>query len=125
MFRQHTSLVRRGTEFDSRADLRGIVGAIGVRFPNRFILSNSNGLLVQRDDTGIARRSDPRGVPPGFDSPAVHSAESVIEGPMVQGDDVALAWRRSGFDSRWVHSNGGSSDTVCRAVLLRRFPRRG
>ena len=42
----------------------------------------------------------------GFDSPAVHSAESEIEGPMVQGDDVALAWRRSGFDSRWVHSNG-------------------
>jgi hypothetical protein len=30
----------------------------------------------------------------------------VIEGPMVQGDDVALAWRRSGFDSRWFHSNG-------------------
>ena len=60
----------------------------------------SNGLLVQRHGTGIARR---RSV---FDSPAVHSAESAIEGPMVQGDDVALAWRRSGFDSRWVHSNG-------------------
>ena len=83
MFRQHTSLVGRETEFDSRADL-----------------DSSNGLLVQRDDTGIARRRS------GFDSPAVHSAESVIEGPMVQGDDVALAWRRSGFDSRWVHSNG-------------------
>jgi hypothetical protein len=25
------------------------------------------------------------------------------DGPMVQRDDVALAWRRSGFDSRWVH----------------------
>ena len=60
----------------------------------------SNGLLVQRDDTGIARRGS------GFDSPAVHSEASVIGGPMVQGDDVALAWRRSGFDSRWVHSNG-------------------
>src|SRR4051794_35558838 len=47
------------------------------------------------------------------------------EGPMVQGDDVALAWRRSGFDSRWVHSNGRESGTVCRAVLLRRFPREG
>ena len=58
------------------------------------------GLMVQRDDTGIARRRS------GFDSPAVHSAESVIDGPMVQGDDIALAWRRSGFDSRWVHSNG-------------------
>jgi hypothetical protein len=93
-------LVGRGTEFDSRADLRGIVGSIRVRFLDRFILSNSNGLLVQRDDTGIARRRS------GFDSPAVHSAEAVIDGPMVQGDDVALAWRRSGFDSRWVHSNG-------------------
>ena len=44
---------------------------------------------------------------------------------MVQGDDVALAWRRSGFDSRWVHSNGRQSDTVGRTVLLRRFPRKG
>src|SRR4026207_2204028 len=24
-------------------------------------------------------------------------------GLMVQRDDTALAWRRSGFDSRWVH----------------------
>ena len=70
------------------------------------MLPIKNGLLVQRDDTGIARRSDPRGVPPGYNSPAVHSAESEIVGPMVEGDDVALAWRRSGFDSRWVHSNG-------------------
>jgi hypothetical protein len=23
---------------------------------------------------------------------------------MVQGNDTALAWRRTGFDSRWVHS---------------------
>ena len=27
----------------------------------------------------------------------------VFDGLMVQRDDVALAWRRSGFDSRWVH----------------------
>ena len=76
-------MVGRETEFDSRADL-----------------DSSNGLLVQRDDAGIARRRS------GFDSPAVHSAVSAIDGPMVQWDDVALAWRRSGFDSRWVHSNG-------------------
>ena len=111
MFRQHTSLVGRGTEFDSRADLRvkvwvdllarrllSCTQGTGIRMPRQFIFSN--GLLVQRDDTGIARRRS------GFDSLAVHSAESAIEGPMVQGDDVALAWRRSGFDSRWVHSNG-------------------
>ena len=91
MFRQHTSLVGRWTEFDSRADLQSVESDCW------FLCSN--GLLVQRNDTGIARRRS------GFD-PAVHSAESVIEGPMVQGDDVALAWRRSGFDSRWVHSNG-------------------
>ena len=71
------------------------IGGIGLQVHGRFL--TSNGLLVQRDDTGIARRRS------GFDSPAVHSAASVIEGPMVQGDDVALAWRRSGFDSRWVH----------------------
>ena len=85
-------MVGRGTEFDSRADLQS------VESDCRFLCSN--GLLVQRDDTGIASRGS------GSDSPAVHSAESAIEGPMVQGDDVALAWRRSGFDSRWVHSNG-------------------
>jgi hypothetical protein len=82
VFRQHTSLVGRGTEFDSRADLF------------------SNGLLVQRDDTGFAHRRS------GFDSPAVHCALAENERPMVQRDDVALAWWRSGFDSRWVHSNG-------------------
>src|SRR5262249_32930774 len=71
------------------------IGGIGLQVHGRFL--TSNGLLVQRDDTGIARRRS------GFDSPAVHSAESEIEGPMVQGDDVALAWRRTGFDSRWVH----------------------
>ena len=60
-------MVGRGTEFDSRADLRVIVAAIRVRFPDRLILSNSNGLLVQRDDTGFAHRKS------GFDSPAVHS----------------------------------------------------
>jgi hypothetical protein len=49
-----------------------MVGAIGLRLPDRFILSDSNGLLVQRDDTGIARRRS------GFDSPAVHSAEALI-----------------------------------------------
>ena len=81
MFRKHTSSVGRETEFDSRADL-----------------DSSIGLLVQRDDAGIARRRS------GFDSPAVHSVEAVIDGPMVQGDDVALAWRRSGFDSPAVHS---------------------
>ena len=97
MFRQHTSLVGRETEFDSRADLRSGDLARGFIPAGSFL---ANGLLVQRDDTGIARRRS------GFDSPAVHSAESEIEGPMVQGDDVALAWRRSGFDSRWVHSNG-------------------
>ena len=50
VFRQHTSLVGRETEFDSRADLDFV----------------TIGLLVQRDDTGIARRRS------GFDSPAVH-----------------------------------------------------
>ena len=77
-----------------------------------------NGLLVKRDDAGIARRRS------GFDSPAVHSAESVIEGPMVQGDDVALAWRRSGFDSRWVHSRryGRQPDTAGRASVLTSAP---
>jgi hypothetical protein len=77
VFRQHTSLVGRGTEFDSRADLRVSVRAdllarrllacsrsIEVRFAGNFIFSN--GLLVQWDDAGIARRRS------GFDSPAVH-----------------------------------------------------
>jgi hypothetical protein len=77
VFRQHTSLVGRETEFDSRADLRvnlrgdssheGLLAfnrGIGPPFPGQFI--SSNGLLVQRDDTGIARRRS------GFDSPAVH-----------------------------------------------------
>ena len=47
---RHASVVRRGTEFDSRADLSSI----------------QNGLLVQRDDTCLASRKS------GFDSPAVH-----------------------------------------------------
>ena len=96
MFRQHTSLVGRETEFDSRADLRGNVRAdslarrplafnrgIGPPFPGQFILSN--GLLVQRDDAGIASRRS------GFDSPAVHSAGSVIEGPWSKG--MTSPWR--------------------------------
>ena len=36
----------------------------------------------------------------GFDSHAVHSKKI---GLMVQGEDTALAWRKSGFDSRSVH----------------------
>ena len=58
VFRQHTSLVGRGTEFDSRADLRVNCGRLPVH--------SSIGLLVQRDDTGFAHRKS------GFDSPAVH-----------------------------------------------------
>jgi hypothetical protein len=45
---------------------------------------------------------------------------------MVQRDDAALAWRRSGFDSRSVHCDyGRQPDTARRAALLMRAPSRG
>lgn len=50
---------------------------------------------------------------------------------MVQGNDTALAWRRSGFDSRWVHSKQGlqlrwkgAGYGLGRASVLTRMPER-
>ena len=54
--RRHASLVRRWTEFDSRADLG---------------LMNEEGPLVQREDAWLATRRS------GFDSPAVHCRRPV------------------------------------------------
>jgi hypothetical protein len=108
VFRQHTSLVGRGTEFDSRADLRGNVRAerLARRDPEH---RSSVPLPVHSrkraaGPTGRRRHRTPEiGVRlPG--GPLYAGRD--LEGPMVQGDDVALAWRRSGFDSRWVHWNG-------------------
>ena len=42
----------------------------------RNFFSIEDGLLVQRNDAWLATRSDPRGVTPGFDSPAVHSSDN-------------------------------------------------
>ncbi len=75
------------------------------------------GLLVQRKDIWVATRRS------GFNSPAVHwpltpstrgsgvchgvrrgrRVRSDKCGPMVERQDAALAWRRIGFNSRWVH----------------------
>jgi hypothetical protein len=54
-------------------------------------------LLVQRDDTGT------RTPEIGVRLPAVHSARSVIEGPIVQRTYRLGAAERLRFDSRWVH----------------------
>jgi hypothetical protein len=53
-----------------------------VRFPGQFIFSD--GLLVQRDDAGIARRRS------GFDSPAVHCTQAeTLKGPSSSGTTPA------------------------------------
>ena len=55
--------------------------------------SLDDGLLVQGNDAGSARRKS------GFNSPAVHCAT----GSWSKGDDTSPAGWESGFESRWVH----------------------
>ena len=56
--------------------------------------SFDDGLLVQGDDAGSARRKS------GFNSPAVHCKA----GSWSKRDDTSSAGWESGFESRWVHS---------------------
>ena len=78
-------------------------GGIGLQFPGRFL--SSNGLLVQRDDTGIARRSDPRGFPPGS-TPRRSTRRSLwSKGPWSKG--TTSPWRGGDPGS----TPGGSTET--------------
>ena len=72
--RAHPSFVKRGTEFDSRAD----------PCPE---WSEKEGLLVQRYDAWLAPRRS------GFDSPAVHCDASFVEGSRIRIGRTALLKR--------------------------------
>ena len=107
VFRQHTSLVGRGTEFDSRADLRGNLRVDPLARRLLTCTWGSGSVLSRKRAAGPTERRRHRTPEIGVRLPGGPlSASSGFDGPMVQGDDVALAWRRSGFDSRWVHWNG-------------------
>ena len=76
MFRQHTSSVRRKTGFDSRTDLLIV------------------GLACSQEATDLCTVGVAGSTP-------VRSTRQI--GLVVQRDDTALAWRKSGFNSRRVH----------------------
>lgn len=75
MFRQHAALVARKIGFDSRTDLSTIRACMP---------------MVATDPCKIG----------AIGSTPIRSTE---DGLIVQREDTALAWRKSGFDSRSVH----------------------